>query len=40
MVGEKLPSDIESDDDNDSRTVALRTYGVVVDHVLKACSLA
>ena len=31
---------IGEDDANDSRAIALRTYGVVVGHVPKACLLA
>ena len=39
-VGKKPPLDIGEDDGNDSRAIALRTYGFVVGHVLKACLLA
>ena len=35
MVGEKLLVDIKEDDANDSRAVALRTYGIVVGHCRK-----
>ena len=38
VVGEKLPVDIEEDDD--PRAVAVRTCGIVVGNVPKACSLA
>ena len=38
MVGEKLPVDIEEDDD--PRAVAVQTCGIVVGNVPKACSLA
>ena len=37
MVGEKLPVDIE---DDDPRAVVIRTCGIVVGNVPKACSLA
>ena len=37
VVGEKLPVDIE---DDDPRAVVIRTCGIVVGNVPKACSLA
>ena len=40
MVGGKLPVDIVEDDANNSRAVAVQKCGVVVGHVLAACSLA
>ena len=40
VVGEQLPVDIEEDNANGPRAVAVRTCRVVVGHVPKACSLA
>ena len=40
LVGEKLPVDIKKDNANTPRADAVQTCGVVVGHVLKACSLA
>ena len=40
MVGEKLPIDIEEDNANNPRALAVQTCGGVVGHVPKDCSMA